>query len=100
MKGAITDRVAQQSYIGLADERCQAITGLLSNGTIELSTNGLDALKLAAHTGPDKQFAVMARYKAAQENSTLSGIHLFSFGGFEESAKWIGDKVQQGASNA
>jgi methylenetetrahydrofolate reductase (NADPH) len=74
---------------------CGVRTSLRTMGSL-----GLDALKLAAHTGPDKQFAVMARYQAAQENSSLSGIHLFSFGGFEESAKWIGDKVQQGASNA
>ncbi|MCH7509821.1 MAG: methylenetetrahydrofolate reductase [Proteobacteria bacterium] len=61
---------------------------------------GLNALKLATLSSPDKHFAVMARHQAARENGNLSGIHLFNFGGFHESAKWISDQLQRGTANA
>jgi methylenetetrahydrofolate reductase (NADPH) len=56
---------------------------------------GLDALKLASHSSPDKQFEILARRSAAQETGNLAGIHLFSFGGFVTSAGWLDDKARR-----
>jgi methylenetetrahydrofolate reductase (NADPH) len=57
---------------------------------------GMNAVKLARHSNPDKQFAAMAQHKAAGEAGSLAGIHLFSFGGFVESAQWL-SQVAQGS---
>jgi methylenetetrahydrofolate reductase (NADPH) len=56
---------------------------------------GLDALKLATHSSPDKQFEILARRTAAQETGNLAGVHLFSFGGFVTSAGWLDDKARR-----
>ncbi len=50
---------------------------------------GLNAFKLAANSGPDKQLAVLAERGAEQMAGNLEGIHLFSFGGFVESSEWL-----------
>lgn len=60
-----------------------------------LSSLGMNAIKLATHSSPDKQFAVMARHTIDREDCNLAGIHLFSFGGFLESAEWVGGKLLQ-----
>jgi methylenetetrahydrofolate reductase (NADPH) len=58
-----------------------------------VSSLGMNAIKLATHSSPDKQFAVLARHALDREDCNLAGIHLFSFGGFLESAEWIGGKL-------
>jgi methylenetetrahydrofolate reductase (NADPH) len=55
---------------------------------------GINAIKLATHSSPDKQFDVLASGKAADEAGNLAGIHLFSFGGFVDSAQWLDDKAR------
>ena len=55
---------------------------------------GINAVKLAMHSGPDKQFDVLATGKAADQAGNLAGIHLFSFGGFVDSARWLDDKAR------
>ena len=55
---------------------------------------GMNALKLATHARPDKQFEILAQHKDANEAGNLSGIHLFSFGGFVDSSKWLDDKAR------
>ncbi len=55
---------------------------------------GLGALKLAAHSNPDKQFEILAENKAAAATGNLAGIHLFSFGGFADSSRWLDDKAR------
>lgn len=50
---------------------------------------GLNAVKLALHTSPDRQFEAMAAHRADHGATSLAGIHLFSFGGFVESAEWM-----------
>jgi len=55
---------------------------------------GINAVKLAMNSGPDKQFDVLAGGKARREAGNLAGIHLFSFGGFVDSAQWLDDKAR------
>jgi methylenetetrahydrofolate reductase (NADPH) len=54
---------------------------------------GFSALKLASNSGPDKQLKVLAERKATSTAGNLAGIHLFSFGGFVDSAKWLSEKL-------
>jgi len=50
---------------------------------------GLNAVKLALHSSPDRQLDVLADRRALDQAGHLAGIHVFSFGGFVESAQWI-----------
>jgi methylenetetrahydrofolate reductase (NADPH) len=54
---------------------------------------GLSAVKLAMHSSPDRQLEVLAAGKALQETGRLAGIHVFSFGGFVESARWMAGAI-------
>lgn len=55
---------------------------------------GLNAFKLAANSGPEKQMDVLARRSAERTAGNLAAIHLFSFGGFVESSSWLENKLQ------
>lgn len=55
---------------------------------------GANVLKLAMHANPDRQFEVLAQHNEANETGNLAGIHLFSFGGFVDSSKWLDEKVR------
>jgi methylenetetrahydrofolate reductase (NADPH) len=50
---------------------------------------GLNAVKLAMHSNPDRQMATLASRKSLDESGHLASVHLFSFGGFVESAEWM-----------
>jgi methylenetetrahydrofolate reductase (NADPH) len=56
---------------------------------------GMNALKLATNTSPDKHFDVLAAHKGNGNAGNLTGIHLFSFGGFVDSAAWLEGKARQ-----
>ena len=56
---------------------------------------GLNALKLAMHSSPDRQVEVLAGCKSLQESGHLAGVHVFSFGGFVESAQWMRRQAAQ-----
>ena len=49
---------------------------------------GVDAARLFSNADPSKQLTKLAAYYA-NHNSNIIGIHVFSFGGFIESAKWM-----------
>ncbi len=55
---------------------------------------GMNALKLATHANPDRQFEILAKHKDANETGNLAGIHLFSFGGFVDSSTWLDNKAR------
>lgn len=55
---------------------------------------GMDAIRLATNSSPEKQFDTLASGAAARAAGNLKGIHLFSFGGFVDSAKWLDDKAR------
>lgn len=50
---------------------------------------GFKAVRLLRHTAPDEQLAVLAHYCAARPTCNVVGVHVFSFGGFFESARWM-----------
>ena len=50
---------------------------------------GFKAARQVTRTEPEEQLAVLARYCTGRENCNVLGVHIFSFGGFVESAKWM-----------
>lgn len=50
---------------------------------------GFKAARLLSHTAPQEQLAVLAHYCAARRACNVVGVHIFSFGGFFESARWM-----------
>jgi methylenetetrahydrofolate reductase (NADPH) len=56
---------------------------------------GLNALKLAAHSGPDEHFDVLDEKKHQDDAGNLAGVHIFSFGGFVESCEWLEGRARQ-----
>ena len=58
-----------------------------------LVTLGFKAAKLVTKTGPDDQLMMLAKYCNTTGESNVIGIHLFSFGGFIESAMWKHQKL-------
>ena len=53
---------------------------------------GFKAARLVTRTEPNEQLTVLARYCAGREGSNVMGVHIFSFGGFIESVKWLKEK--------
>ena len=54
-----------------------------------LTEQGFKAAKLISHTDPGAQLEAVARYCAARETCNVTGIHVFSFGGFIKSSQWM-----------
>lgn len=54
-----------------------------------LTEQGFKAAKLISHTDPEAQLEAVARYCAARETCNVTGIHVFSFGGFIKSSQWM-----------
>jgi methylenetetrahydrofolate reductase (NADPH) len=54
---------------------------------------GVKAAKMAMHTDPTEQLHMLAHHCAAHETNNIIGIHLFSFGGFSNSARWMHDMI-------
>jgi len=57
-----------------------------------LSSLGVKTAELACHTNPDEQIEVLARYCAGHRASSVIGVHIFSFGGFDASVRWMSEK--------
>ena len=56
---------------------------------------GFKAARLVTRTEPDEQLTVLARYCAGREDCNVLGVHIFSFGGFVESVRWMQDSIFQ-----
>ena len=54
-----------------------------------LTDQGFKAAKLISHTDPGAQLEAVTRYCAAREACNVTGIHVFSFGGFIKSSQWM-----------
>lgn len=50
---------------------------------------GFKAARLLSHTAPHEQLVMLAHYCAARRACNVVGVHIFSFGGFFESAQWM-----------
>jgi methylenetetrahydrofolate reductase (NADPH) len=59
---------------------------------------GLNAVKLALHSSPDRQVETLAGCKSLGKSGQLAGVHVFSFGGFVESAEWLARSLRQAES--
>ena len=57
---------------------------------------GLKLTKLASERAPDDVITGMAKAIAGDPESKITGLHLFTFGGFAKSSAWI-QKVAEGA---
>jgi methylenetetrahydrofolate reductase (NADPH) len=50
---------------------------------------GVNVAQLVDHRRADEQLGYLASFNAAHSNSNIVGVHVFSFGGFEKSARWM-----------
>ena len=58
-----------------------------------LGDMGMKAAKLAMHTDPTEQLKALAHHCAMHPAHNIIGVHVFSFGGFIESAKWMREVI-------
>ena len=54
-----------------------------------LSRERMRAVELLTRTDPGEQLTALARYLAPLPQSTVIGIHLFTFGNVAASARWL-----------
>jgi methylenetetrahydrofolate reductase (NADPH) len=82
-------------YVGLAGptdpvrllrfaQRCGVSASLRA-----LRSQGFGAVKLVTHTDPSEQLVALARYCASHAESSVVGVHLYTFGGVAQSAAWM-----------
>ena len=60
-----------------------------------LQAAGMGAVRLFTHTDPTDQLVAVASHTAGGATSNVVGIHLFSFGGIEPTARWINSQIAQ-----
>jgi methylenetetrahydrofolate reductase (NADPH) len=75
-----TDPVALARYA----QRCGVSVSLRA-----LRNLGTGIAKLVTQTDPHDQLVTLARYSATREQSNVVGVHLYSFGGAERTARWM-----------
>ena len=61
-----------------------------------LEAQGVGALQLFAHRDPGRLLMALAPHVRSPHKTNVVGIHVFSFGQVEESARWIRSAVQCG----
>lgn len=59
-----------------------------------LSREGMRAVNLVTRTDPSDQLTALAHHVAAQKQSNVVGVHLFTFGGVAASARWMNKIVR------
>ena len=75
-----TDPVALARYA----QRCGVSVSLRA-----LRNLGTGIAKLVTQTDPHDQLVTVARYSATREQSNVVGVHLYSFGSAERTARWM-----------
>jgi methylenetetrahydrofolate reductase (NADPH) len=58
-----------------------------------LQAQGMGAVRLFTHTDPTDQLIAVASHTAGGATTNVVGIHLFSFGGIEPTARWISQQI-------
>lgn len=58
-----------------------------------LQAQGMGAVRLFTHTDPAEQVVAVARHLKAGSISNVVGVHLFSFGGVDETARWMNRQI-------
>jgi methylenetetrahydrofolate reductase (NADPH) len=79
-----TDPVALARYA----QRCGVSASLRA-----LKNLGTGIARLVTHTDPQDQLVALARYSRAREQSNVIGVHLYSFGGAERTARWMSERI-------
>jgi methylenetetrahydrofolate reductase (NADPH) len=79
-----TDPVALARYA----QRCGVSVSLRA-----LRNLGTGIAKLVTHTDPRDQIVAIARYARNREPSNVVGVHLYSFGGAERTARWMRELI-------
>jgi methylenetetrahydrofolate reductase (NADPH) len=90
-------------YVGLAGptdplrllrfaQRCGVSASLRA-----LRAQGFGVARLVTHTDPGEQLHAVARYCASRRACNVVGVHVFSFGGVSEAARWLNHAIAGGA---
>ncbi len=86
-------------YVGLAGPTTPArllryaqICGV-SASLRALGAQGMGAVRLFTHTDPTEQLIAVASHANGGATDNVVGTHLFSFGGIEETARWINRRL-------
>ncbi len=79
-----TDPVALARYA----QRCGVSVSLRA-----LRSLGTGIAKLVTHTDPQDQLVALARYSRSRDQSNVVGVHLYSFGGAERTARWMAERM-------
>ena len=79
-----TDPVALARYA----QRCGVSASLRA-----LRNLGTGIAKLVTQTDPHDQLVALARYSRNREQSNVVGVHLYSFGGAERTARWMRELI-------
>lgn len=79
-----TDPVALARYA----QRCGVSVSLRA-----LRSLGTGIAKLVTHTDPQDQLVALDRYSSSREQSNVVGVHLYSFGGAERTARWMAERM-------
>jgi methylenetetrahydrofolate reductase (NADPH) len=79
-----TDPIALARYA----QRCGVSVSLRA-----LRTLGTGIAKLVTHTDPREHVIAIARYARNREPSNVVGVHLYSFGGAERTARWMRELI-------
>lgn len=72
-------------------QRCGVSASLRALGSL-----GFAAAKLVTHTDPDAQVLALAGHLAARPSSNVVGVHFYSFGELQRTARWINRAIAQG----
>lgn len=62
-----------------------------------LRAQGFGVARLVTHTDPGDQLHALARYCATRSACNVVGVHVFSFGGVRDAAKWLNRVISGGA---
>lgn len=79
-----TDPIALARYA----QRCGVSVSLRA-----LRNLGTGIAKLVTHTDPQDQLVALARYSRSRDQSNVVGVHLYSFGGAERTARWLAERM-------
>ena len=64
-----------------------------------LSGMGVAAAKLVTHSDPMEQLAALARHCESGGTSNVVGSHLFSFGGFMQTSRFINSIISRASAS-
>jgi methylenetetrahydrofolate reductase (NADPH) len=58
-----------------------------------LQSQGMAAVRLVTHADPSEQLTALARHCRSGSATNVVGVHLYSFGGVERTARWMNERI-------